>query len=162
MKLKFRLKFNHGFTNHDYLHSAAWKDLYNFKINRAQDARHNQFFFQNVRNNEIFKTFKMFKTTIELMLTTQKAHACSPFCCVVLCCVGLVFLFLTGKTFLGAKLVQKLKTVSLSWNFVPRLIQIFRILWRCSIFLFLTGNTFVGKFGLKNQIVSLSWNFALD
>ena len=61
LKLKFRSKFNHGFTNHGYLHCAVWKALYNFKIKRAQGARHNQFFFQNVQNNEIFEIFKMFK-----------------------------------------------------------------------------------------------------
>ena len=33
LKLKFRSKFNHDFTNHGYLHSAAWKTLYSFKGN---------------------------------------------------------------------------------------------------------------------------------
>ena len=61
LKLKFRSKFNHDFTNNGYLHSAVWKALYNFKIKRAQEARHNQFFFQNVQNNEIFEIFKMFR-----------------------------------------------------------------------------------------------------
>ena len=41
--------------------TVVWKALYNFKIKRAQEARHNQFFFQNVQNNEIFEIFKMFK-----------------------------------------------------------------------------------------------------
>ena len=59
--VKFRLKFNHGFTNHGYLYSAVWKALHNVKIKRAQEARHNQFFFQNVQNNEIFEIFKMLK-----------------------------------------------------------------------------------------------------
>ena len=40
------------------------KALYNFKIKRAQEARYNQFFFQNVQNNEVFEIFKMFKTNI--------------------------------------------------------------------------------------------------
>ena len=160
MKLKFRLKFNHGFTNHDYLHSAAWKDLYNFKINRAQDARRNQFFFQNVRNNEIFETFKMFKTTVELTLTTQKAHACSPFCCVVLCWAG--FFVFDWKYLFFFFLVQKLDIISLSWYFVPRLIQISRIPWWCSLFLFLTGSACLGKFSQKIKIVNFSRNFALD
>ena len=40
---------------------AVWKALYDFKIKRAQEARHNQFFFQNVKNNEIFEIFKMLK-----------------------------------------------------------------------------------------------------
>ena len=42
-----------------YLHSAVWKDLQDFKVKRAQEARDNQFLFQNVQNNEIFETFKM-------------------------------------------------------------------------------------------------------
>ena len=37
--------------------------IYNFKIKRAQEARHNLFFFQNVQNNEIFEIFKMFKNS---------------------------------------------------------------------------------------------------
>ena len=61
-ELKFRSKFNHGFTNHGYLDSAVWKALYNFKIKRAQEARHNLFFFENFQNNEVFETFKMFKS----------------------------------------------------------------------------------------------------
>ena len=48
LKLKFRCKLNYGFTNHGYLHSAVWKVLKNFKIKRAQEVRHNQFFFQNI------------------------------------------------------------------------------------------------------------------
>ena len=60
-KLKFRSKFNHDFTNHGYLHSAVWNALYNFKIKKDQEARDNQFLFQNVQHNEIFKIFKMLK-----------------------------------------------------------------------------------------------------
>ena len=41
--------------------TVVWKALYEFKIKRAQEARHNQIFFQNVQNNEIFEIFKMFK-----------------------------------------------------------------------------------------------------
>ena len=41
--------------------TVVWKPLYNFKITRSQEARHNQFFFQNFPNNEIFEIFKMFK-----------------------------------------------------------------------------------------------------
>ena len=29
LKLKFRSKFNHGFTNHGYLNIAVWKALHN-------------------------------------------------------------------------------------------------------------------------------------
>ena len=32
-----------------------------YTIKRAQEARHNQFFFQNAQNNEIFEIFKIFK-----------------------------------------------------------------------------------------------------
>ena len=41
--------------------TVVWKDLYNFKIKRAQEARHDLFFFQNVQNNETFEIFKMFE-----------------------------------------------------------------------------------------------------
>ena len=50
LKLKFRPKFNHGFTDHGYLHSAVWKASYNFKVKRAQEARDDQFLFQNLKN----------------------------------------------------------------------------------------------------------------
>ena len=43
--------------------TVARKALYNFKIKRAQEVRYNQFFFQNVQNNEIFEIFKMFKNS---------------------------------------------------------------------------------------------------
>ena len=78
MKLKFRSKFNHGFTNHGYLHSDVWKALYNFKIKTAQTAKNNQFLFQNYQNNEIFEIFKMFKNNCWTTFTTQKAKAWSP------------------------------------------------------------------------------------
>ena len=52
---------------------------------------------------------------------------------------------------------EKIKTVSLSGNLAPRLIWICCFQWWCSLFQFLIENTFLGKFGLKNQIVSLSW-----
>ena len=117
LKLKFRSKFNHGFTNHGYLHSAVWKALHNFKIKRAQEARHNQFFFQNVQNNEIFEIFKMFK----------------------------------NNSWINVYYTKSKRLISLSWNFVPRLIQVYRTPWGCLLFLFSTGNTFLGKFGPKNQ-----------
>ena len=45
-----------------------------FKIMRAQEARHNQFFFQNIQNNEIFEIFKMFKNNswINIYYTKSK------------------------------------------------------------------------------------------
>ena len=71
MKLKFRSKFNHNFTDHGYLQNAVFKALYHFKIRRAQEARHNQFFFQNVQNNEIFEIFKMFKNMFKVKFDTK-------------------------------------------------------------------------------------------
>ena len=72
--MKFRSKFNHGFTNQGYLHSAVWKALRNFKIKRDQEPRHNQFFFQNVQNNEIFEIFKMLENNswINIYFTKSK------------------------------------------------------------------------------------------
>ena len=68
--------------------TVFWEALFNFKTKRAQEARHNQFFFQNVQNNEILEIFKMFKT--KLTFTTQKTNA-SPW----------TILFSTGNTFFG-------------------------------------------------------------
>ena len=75
LNVKFRSKFNHGFTNQGYLHSAVWKALRNFKIKRDQEPRHNQFFFQNVQNNEIFEIFKMFENNswINIYFTKSKS-----------------------------------------------------------------------------------------
>ena len=92
VKLKFRSKFNHGFTNHGYLHSPVWKALYNFKIKRAQETRHNKFFFQNVQNNEIFEIFKMSKNNSWINIYHTKS---------TLVALGLVVLFSTGITFFG-------------------------------------------------------------
>ena len=78
------------------------------------------------------RSSKCLKTTVELTFTTQKANACSPW---TACSV------FNWKYLFWVNLVQKLKIISLSWNFVPRLIQICRIPWWCSFFLFLTGNT---------------------
>ena len=58
--------------------TVVWKALYNFKIKRAQEARHNQFFFQNIQNNEILRSSKFVETTVELTFTTQNANTCSP------------------------------------------------------------------------------------
>ena len=137
--VKFRLKFNHGFTNHGYLHSAIWKALHNVKIKRAQEARHNQFFFQNVQNNEIFEIFKMFKNNSRINVYYIKSNGLDCLFCFRLEIPVLV------------NLVQKLRIISLRWNIVPRLIQIYRIPWWCSLFLFSTGNTFLGKVDPKNQ-----------
>ena len=53
------------------IRTVVWKALYNFKIKRAQEARHNQFFFQNVQNNEIFEIFKMFKDMFKVKFDTK-------------------------------------------------------------------------------------------
>ena len=124
MKLKFRLKFNHDFTNHGYLkHSDVWKALHNVKKKRA----------------------------VELTFTTEKAKACSPW---TACSV-----FDWKYLFCGVNLVQKLKIIIFSWNFVYRLIQICRIPWWCSLFLFSTGNTILGKSDPKNQTCQFELKF---
>ena len=57
-------------------------------------------------------------------------------------------------------LVQEIKTVSLSWNLVLRIIRIWRIQSWCSLsFFFLTGSIFlVENLIQKIKIVSWSWN----
>ena len=119
----------------------VWKALYKFKIKRAQEARHNQFFFQYFQNNEIFETLKMFKNTSWINVYYTKSKRLQSLSC--------LFCFQLEITFLGVNLVQKLKIISLSWNFVPRLIQICRIPWWCS--------PFWANLVKKNQNVSLSW-----
>ena len=54
--------------------AVVLKALYNFKIKRAQEARHNQFFFQNFQNNEIFEIFKIFRNNscIDVYYTKSK------------------------------------------------------------------------------------------
>ena len=51
-------------------------------------------------------------------------------------------------------LIKKTIIVSLCWNLISPLIQIWKIQWWCSLFPFLTGHTFFGD-------VSLSWNLRL-
>ena len=133
MKLKFRSKFNHG-----YLHSAVWKALYSFKIKRDQEARQPIFLSKKMRSLRSSKCLK----TVELTFTAQKLNTCSPWTACSL---------FDWKYLFWVNLIQKLKIISLSWNFVPRLIQICRIPWWCSLFLFSTGNTVLGKFGKKKK-----------
>ena len=54
--------------------AVVLKALYNFKIKRAQEARHNQFFFQNFQNNEIFEIFKILRNNscIDVYYTKSK------------------------------------------------------------------------------------------
>ena len=88
---------------------------------------------------------KCLKTTFELTFTTQKANACSP--------------WTACSVFNWKNLVQKLKIISLSWNFVPKLIQICRIPWWCSLFFcFRLEVPFWANLVQKIEIVSLSWN----
>ena len=59
-----------------------------------------------------------------------------------------------------ANLVQKIKIVSLNWNFVPRLIWICQIQWWCSpFFVFDRKYFFCANLVQKIKIVSLSWNW---
>ena len=46
LNLKFRLKFNQGFTNHDCLHCAVLKVLYDFKEKGAHKEKYSQIFFK--------------------------------------------------------------------------------------------------------------------
>ena len=96
------------------------------------------------------RSSKFLKASVELMFTTRKANACSPW---TACSV------FNWKYLFWVNLVQKLKIISLSWNFVPRLIQICEIPRRCSLFLFSTGNNFLGKFTPKNQNCQLELKF---
>ena len=60
--------------------------------------------------------------------------------------------FFYRKCPLWANLVQNIKIVSSNWNLAPRLIQVWRIQWWCSLFSFSTEEKhFLGKFGPKIQ-----------
>ena len=74
--------------------TVVWKALYNFKIERAQEARHNQFFLQSVQKNEIFEIFRIFKNNswIDVYYVHKKQ---------TLVVFGLPVLFSTGKTLFG-------------------------------------------------------------
>ena len=150
LKLKFRSKFNHDFTNDGYLQSAVWKVIYNFKIKRAKEARHNQFLFQNVQNNEIFEIWKMFKNNSWINVYYTKSKRLQSLNCLF---------YFDWKYHFRVNLVQKIKIVTLSGNLVPRLIWICENQWWCSLLQFLTGNTFLGKFDPKNQNYHLKRKF---
>ena len=129
LKLKFRSKFNHDLTNHGYLHHALWKALHNFRKKEPMRQVINNFSFRMFKIMRSLTSSKCLKTTVHLTFTTQKANARSPW---------------TACSVFNWKY--------LFWvNFLPRLIQICRIIWRSSLFLFLTGKTFLGKLGPKNQ-----------
>ena len=61
------------------------------------------------------------------------------------------FSVLDRKHPFSINLVQKIKIVSLSWNFLPRSTWICRSQWWCLRFLFWPEILFLGKFGPKNQ-----------
>ena len=154
MKLKFRLKFNHDFSIHGYLHSGLKSLIQFWDKKRRQDITN--FSFKMFKIMRSLRSSKCLKTTVELTFTTQKANACSPW---TACSV------FDWKYLFWVSLVQKLnlsyqKTYHLSWNFVLRLIQIFIISWWCSLFLFLTGNTFCGKLGPKKKHCQFELKFS--
>ena len=152
MKLKIRSKFNHSFTDHGYLRSAVWKALYNFKVKRAQEARDNQFLFQNIKKMIFLRTLKCSKATVELTFTTLKSNACSPWnvCSVFDCkCPFLVNLVETENYQFKLKLVNVLVWIS-------------RIPWWCSLFLFLSGNTLFGQIWFKKLKLKFATNTNLN
>ena len=112
----------------------GWKEL------KRQDITN--FSFKMFKIMRSLRSSKCLKTTVELTFTTQKANACSPW---TACSV------FDWKYLFWVNLVQKLRIISLSWNFVPRQIQICRIPWWYSLFRFWSGFTFLGKFDPKNQ-----------
>ena len=58
-----------------------------------------------------------------------------------------------------ASLIQKMKTVSFSWNLILCLTHIWRIQWWCPLFLFLNGSIlFAVDFFQKIKITCWSWN----
>ena len=119
------------------------KALYNFKIKRAQEARYNQFFFQNVQNNEVFEIFKMFKTNIWINIYYTKSKGLWSLDC--------WFCFQLENFFRGVNLVQEFKIISLNWNFALKTSSNMLNSRVMFTFLFSTGNTFFGKFGPNNQ-----------
>ena len=131
MKLKFRSKFNHGFTNHGYLHSTVWKANYSFKM------------FKIMRS---LRSLKCLKTTVEITFTKQKANACSPWTWTVCSIFDWKYLF-------WVNLVQKLKIISLTWKFVTRIIQICRIPWWCSLFLFLKNQNCQFELKFRTRLI---------
>ena len=64
LNMKFRLIFNHGFTNRGCLHCTILKALYGFKKKRARKARGRKYFLQNVQN-EIFRILKIFENNMK-------------------------------------------------------------------------------------------------
>ena len=122
------------------MHSTVWKALHNFKIKRAQEARHYQFFFQNLQNYEIFEIFEMFKSNSWINVYYKT----------VLVVLRLLVLFSTGINFLG-KFVAKTQNYQIKLKFCTKTNSKMQSSIVMFIFLFSTGNTFLGKSGLKNH-----------
>ena len=72
--------------------------------------------------------------------------------------VMFTFFVFDWKHLFWVNLVQKIKIFSLGRNLVPRLIQICRIQWWCSLFCLRLEIPFLVKCGLKFKIFSLNWN----
>ena len=104
------------------------------------------FSFKMFKVMRSLRSSKCLKTTVGLTFTTKTQ---------ALLVLGQLVLFSTGNTFFWINLVQKLKIISLSSNFVPRLIQICTIPWWCSLLLFSAGNTFLGRFDAIYQKLSV-------
>ena len=71
-----------------------------------------------------------------------------------------IFSALDGKHLFFANLVQNIRSLSLSWNYAPRLIRICRIQWYCSRFLFpkIQSCQFKLKFGTRLiRICRVQW-----
>ena len=111
------------------------------------------FSFKMFKIMRFLRFSKFSKTTVELTFTTQKANACSPW---------IAYSAFDWKYLFWVNLVQKLKIVILSWNFVLTLIQMCRIPWLCSLFCFQPEIPFGTNLVQTIKIVSLSWNLVID
>ena len=54
------------------IYTVLFQKLYTILRQRAQEARDNQFLFQNVQNNEIYEIFKMFKNNSWIKVYDRK------------------------------------------------------------------------------------------
>ena len=79
--------------------------LNSIKVKQAQEARDNQFLFQNVQKMRFLRSSKCSKTIAELTFTTQKTNACFL----------LDWLSYSVVPFFG-KFGSKTQIVILSWN----------------------------------------------
>ena len=73
LNLKFRSKFNPGFTSHGCLHCAILKGLHSFNEKRDQKLRDIKFLLQNVQN-KIFEILKVFKNNINSKINSSLQH----------------------------------------------------------------------------------------